>query len=82
MPFINVSMKELSRIIKEFEKLPYKIYERKRPKHEPTGSYFYLARHLSKCMMRADVLNSHIDAVRTEMTGAKKILISNIFSTD
>ena len=34
----NVSMKELSKIIREFEKLPYKSYERRRPKHEPTDS--------------------------------------------
>ena len=38
----NVSMKDLSKIIREFENLPYESYERKRPKHEPTHSYFYL----------------------------------------
>ena len=36
----NFSKKDLSRIIKEFEKLPYENYEKKRPKHEPTDSYF------------------------------------------
>ena len=44
----NVSKKEVSNIIREFEKLPYKIYEKKRPKHGPTDSYFYLARQLEK----------------------------------
>ena len=39
----NVSMKYLSNIINEFERLPYKGYVRKRPKHEPTDSHFYLA---------------------------------------
>ena len=34
----NVSKKDLSRIIREFEKLPYDIYEKKRPKHDPTDS--------------------------------------------
>ena len=38
----NVSMKDLSNIIKEFEKLPYKGYVRKSTNHEPTDSYFYL----------------------------------------
>ena len=38
----NVSMKDISKIIKEFEKLPYKGYVHNRPKHEPTTSYFYL----------------------------------------
>ena len=35
---INISMKDLSKIIREFEKLLYKSYERRRPKHEPTDS--------------------------------------------
>ena len=65
---INVSKKDLSNIIREFEKLPYEGYDNKRPKHEPTDSYFYLARQISKCMMRADALNSHIYSVITEMT--------------
>ena len=34
----NVSMKDLSKIIKEFGKLPYEGYVRKRPKNEPTDS--------------------------------------------
>ena len=38
----NISMKYLVKIIKEFEKLPYKGCVRKRPKHEPTDSDFYL----------------------------------------
>ena len=40
----NITKKELSNIIREFEKLPYKSYERRRPNHELTDSYFYLAR--------------------------------------
>ena len=56
----KVSMKELSKIIKEVYKLPYKIYERRRPKHEPTDSYFYVSRELAKCTMIADALNWHV----------------------
>ena len=78
----NFSMKDLSNIIRKFDKSPYKSYERKRPKHEPTDSKFYLARQLAKCIMRADDLNSHVYPVRTEMTGTKQILISYICSTD
>ena len=37
---------------KEFKDLPYDGYVRKRPKHIPTNSYFYLVIHLEKCMMR------------------------------
>ena len=59
----NVSMKDLSNIIKEFENLPYEGYVRKRPKHEPTNNFFYLAKHLAKCMMRDYAFNFHVDPV-------------------
>ena len=36
----NVSKKELSKIMREFEKLEKLPYEKKKPKHEPTYSYF------------------------------------------
>ena len=65
---INVSNKDLSKIIRGFEKLPYESYEKKRPKHEPNDIYFYLERHISKCMMRDDALNSKFYSVRMEMT--------------
>ena len=78
----NVSKKEISKIIREFEKLPFESYERKRTKHEPTDSYFYLARQLAKCMMRVDALNSDNYPVRTEMTARKQILTSHLCSTE
>ena len=74
----NVSIKYLSKIIKKFEKLPYNGYVRKRTKKEPTNSYFYIAIHIAKSMMRTDTLNSHIDLVRTEMDGTQHITISHI----
>ena len=40
----NFSKKDFSKIISEFDKLSYKSYESRRPKHEPTDSYFYPAR--------------------------------------
>ena len=43
----------------------------KRTNHEPTGSYFLLARQLTKCIMRDDALNLHVYPVRTEMTDTK-----------
>ena len=76
------SKKDLSKIIREFLKLPYESYERKRTKHEPTDSYFYLVRQLAKCMMRSDSLNSHGYSVRTEMTATKQIMTSHVCSTD
>ena len=64
----NISKKDLSKIIKEFEKIEKLPYEKKRPKHEPTESYFHLARQLAKCMMRSDNLNWHDHDGYTEMT--------------
>ena len=64
-------MKDLSKIIKEFEILTYKGYVRKSTKHEPKDSYFYLALQLDKCMMRDDALNSQIDPVIPETTATE-----------
>ena len=75
-------MKDLSKIIRDFEKLPYKSYEMMSPKHEPTESYFHLARHLEKCVMRVDTLNLHVYPVRTEMTCMQQIPISHVCFTD
>ena len=35
---VNVSKKDLSMVIREFDKLSYNNYEKRRPKHEPTDS--------------------------------------------
>ena len=40
----NVSDKDLSKIIKEFEKIGKLPYEKRIPKHEPTPSYFHLVK--------------------------------------
>ena len=34
----NIIKKDYSEIIREFEKLPYEHYEKKRPKNDPTDS--------------------------------------------
>ena len=56
---LNFSEKDLSEIIKGFEKIGKLPYEKKRPEHEPTPSYFRLVSQLAKCMMRSDKLNRH-----------------------
>ena len=79
MTFLIFIMKDLSKIIREFDKLTYNSYERRRPNHYPTDSYFYLTMHLVKCMMRADALNSDNYPLRTAITGAKKFRSFTIF---
>ena len=61
-------MKDLSKIMREFDKFEKLPSEKKRPKHEPTDSYFHLARQLAKCMMRSDTLNWHDYGGYTKMT--------------
>ena len=65
---INVSKKDNSKIIREFEKFEKLPYEKNSPKHEPTDSYFYLGIQLAKCMMRSDTPNWHNYGGYTEMT--------------
>ena len=75
---INVNKKDLSKIIRDFERFEKLTYENKRPTHEPTDSYFYLARQLVKCMIRYDILNWHDYGGYTKMTAPS----SNVNSTD
>ena len=64
----NVSEKDISKIIRGFEKFENLSYEKKRPKHEPIESYFCLARQIAKCMMRSNNLNWYYHSGYTEMT--------------
>ena len=74
----NFSEKDLSKIIKEFEKIGKLPYEKKRPKHEPTSRYFHLVRQLAKCMMRSDQLNWHVHGSYVDKTAPS----SNVNVTD
>ena len=57
---VNVSLKDLSKKIKEFGKC-FKVPHLKRtPKHEPTSSYFRLVECLVRCMMRCGEKNHHV----------------------
>ena len=90
----NFSKKYLSKIIREFEKFEKIPYEKKRPKHEPTGSYYYPARQIMKCMMRYDTLNWHnyrgytkittpsSNVNYTEEDESKRIIVHKILSQD
>ena len=56
----NISMKDLSNKIKDFETLFKVPHLKKTPKHEPTLSYFHLFECLRKCMMRSGENNHHV----------------------
>ena len=75
---INVSKNDLSKIIREFEKLERLPCKKKRIKYELTDTYFYLARQVSKCMMISNTPNWHDYGDYTEMTAPS----SNVYSTD
>ena len=74
----NVSEKDLSKIIKEFEKVGKLSYEKKIPKHEPTPNYFHLVRKSAKCVMISDQLNRYDHDSYTRKTAPP----SNVNVTD
>ena len=64
----NFSKKDLSKIIKEFDKIGKLTYDKRIPKYEPTTSYFHLVSKLVKCMMISDELNRHVHGSYVEKT--------------
>ena len=66
----NVGLKDISKIIKEFEALPYEGYVRYKFKHTPTGIYLYIARQIEKCMM---IFNLRAGPVRMQTTNTKNM---------
>ena len=78
MPSKMSVRRDFSNIIKNFEKIEKLPYENKRPKHDPSDSYFHLARKLAKFMMRSDNLNWHDNGGYTKITAP----YSNVNVTD
>ena len=74
----NVSEKDLSKIIKEFEKIGKVTYVKRIPKHEPTSSYYHPVRCIAKCMIRYDEHNRHMHGSYAEETAPS----SNVNVTD
>ena len=64
----NVSEKDPSAIIKEFEKIVKVPSVKRIPKHEPTSGYFRLVRCIAKCMMISDEHNRHLHGSYVEET--------------
>ena len=75
---VNVSMKDLSNKIKEFEKIVKVPHLKKTLKHEPTLSYFHLVECLRKCMMISGENNHHVH----ENYGKEMAPSSNVKYTD
>ena len=75
---VNVSKKDLSKIIKDFEKIGKLTYEKRIPKHEPTSSYYHLVRCIAECMMISGEHNWHVHGSYAEETAPS----SNVNVTD
>ena len=56
-------MKELSSIIKEFEKIVKVTYVKRIPKHDPTSCYYHLVGCIAECMLRCGEDNHHVHDV-------------------
>ena len=59
----NVSMKDLYKKIKEFEKIVKVPYVKNIPKNEPNSSYFHLVVCIAECMMRCGDNNHNVHDV-------------------
>ena len=70
----NVSMKELSNKIKDFEKSVKVPYLKSIPKHEPTLSYSHLVVCLGEFMMRCGENNHHVhDGYEKDMSPSSDV---------
>ena len=67
-------MKDLSNIIKEFEKIGKVPYVKRITKHEPNSSYYHLVRCISECMMRSDEHNRNVHVSYAEETALSSIV--------
>ena len=61
-------MKDLSNIIKEFEKIVKVPYVKRIPKHETTSSYYHLVGCIAESIMRSDKDNQHVHGGYSEET--------------
>ena len=61
-------MKDLSKIIKEFEKFVKVPYVKRIPKHEPTSSDYHLVGCIVECMLRCGEENHHVHGGYAEET--------------
>ena len=61
-------MKDLSNIIKEFEKNVKVPYVKRIPKHEPTSNYYHIVGCIAECMMRSDEHNRPVHGSYEEET--------------
>ena len=53
-------MKDLSNIIKYFEKIVKVPYVKRIPKYDPTSSYYHPVGCIAECMLRYDEYNHHL----------------------
>ena len=71
---VNVSMKDLSNKIKQFETFVKVPHLKNTTKHEPTLSYFHLVECLRKYMMRSGENNHHVhDGYEKEMASSSDV---------
>ena len=77
----NVSMKNLSNIIKELVKIVKVPYVKRIPKHEPTSSYYHLVGCIAECMLRCGEENHHVHDVHDGYV-EETVPSSNVNDTD
>ena len=83
----KVSLKDLSKVIREIKYFPCEGYMRKRSKQMPNDCYLYLTRQLEPCIMRNSRGPVRTQNMRTQRMSNYKMSTQNIpkfhvFSTD
>ena len=79
---MEVNLKDISKIIKEFMDVPYEGYVSKRYKHMPTESYLYLSIQIAKFIMSMQKMSNLHGLVRTQNMSTQKMNNLSIYSID
>ena len=74
-------MKDLSNIIKEFEKIGKVPYVKRIPKHEPTSIYYHLVGCIAECMLICGEDNQHVHGGYAEDT-ALSLNVNNMYEDE
>ena len=71
-------MKDLSKIIRDFERIVKVPYVKRIPKHEPNSSYYHQVGCIAECILISDEYNHHVHNGYAEETDPS----SNVNDTD
>ena len=78
----EVSIKNISKIIRKFKDINCEGYVKKRSKHMPTDRYLYLVRQIVNSMMSTQKISNLRGLVITQKMSTQKMSNFCVYSTD